>query len=211
MDQSLSESRLIVGLGNPGKEYEWTRHNLGFLVVRRLAERLGVKFSLSSLTNGLTAHGSWHSKEICLLMPLTFMNHSGIAVKQMMTRKSLELKDILVVGDDLSLPFGCLRLRSKGSDGGHNGLSSVIAHLKNENFPPLRLGIGEPDKSKDVVDYVLEGFKTEEKKHLDRFIHEAAECCLLWFKEGITKAMDQFNKRPSAKGGEPRSFPSKRE
>ncbi|MCK5081518.1 MAG: aminoacyl-tRNA hydrolase, partial [Candidatus Omnitrophica bacterium] len=111
--------RLIVGLGNPGKDYEWTRHNLGFLVVRRLAEKLKLKFALSSLTNGMAAEGIFEEDDICLLAPLTYMNNSGVAISRLMSKKDLSTEDILVVCDDFHLDFEQVRLRAKGSDGGH--------------------------------------------------------------------------------------------
>ena len=198
MGKSLSESRLIVGLGNPGKEYEYTRHNLGFLVARQLSERLKIDFELSSLTNGLTAEGQTGSCEVCLLMPLTYMNNSGVAVKQLLNSKKFDVKDILIVCDDLNLPFRETRIRKKGSDGGNNGLGSVIDHLKTDDFARLRMGIGQPPTKKDTVDYVLEEFKRSEEKHLDDFVDQAAECCLLWLKDGINKAMEKYNRRSTS-------------
>lgn len=187
--------RLIAGLGNPGKDYEYTRHNLGFLVVQRLAKKLKLKFTLSSLTNGMTAQGDFDGQEICLLAPLTYMNNSGVAIKQLISKKELSVEDILVVCDDYNLDFQQIRLRAKGSDGGHNGLSSVIEHLGTEQFARLRMGIGYPPDGKDSVDYVLEEFKKKEKDHLDSFIEEAVSCCVTWLKNGIDAAMDQHNKR----------------
>jgi len=192
----LSDLRLIGGLGNPGKDYEYTRHNLGFLVVRRLAEQLKLKFALSSLTNGLTAEGAFENKAVCLLMPLTYMNNSGVAVHQVMTKRKLSPEDLLIVCDDFNLDFKQIRLRGKGSDGGHNGLSSVIERLDSEQFARLRMGIGHPTGKKDTVDYVLEEFKKKEKECLDSFIDETTSCCLAWLREGIDAAMDQYNRRP---------------
>ena len=191
----MSEKRLIGGLGNPGKDYEYTRHNLGFLVVRRLAEKLKLKFALSSLTNGLTAEGMFEDKAICLLMPLTYMNNSGVAVHQVMTKRELSPEDVMIVCDDFNLDFEQIRLKGKGSDGGHNGLSSVIEHLGTEQFARLRMGIGRPTGKKDMVDYVLEEFKKKEKECLDSFIDETASCCLAWLCEGVYAAMDQYNRR----------------
>jgi len=191
----LSELRLIAGLGNPGGDYEYTRHNLGFLVIQRLAEKLKLKFTLSSLTNGLTAEGMFEDKAICLLMPLTYMNNSGIAVHQVMTKKNLQPEDVLIVCDDFHLDFEQIRLRAKGSDGGHNGLNSIIHRLGTEKFSRLRMGISQPANKKDTVDYVLEEFKKKEKDCLDNFIDEAASCCLAWLREGISVAMDQYNGR----------------
>ena len=187
--------RLIVGLGNPGKDYEYTRHNLGFLVVRRLAEKLKLKFALSSLTKGMTAEGMFEEDSVCLLAPLIYMNNSGVAISRLMSKKDFSPEDILVVCDDFNLDFEQIRLRAKGSDGGHNGLSSVIEHLNTEQFARLRMGIGYPPGKKDTVDYVLEEFKKKEKECLDGFIEEAVSCCLMWLKGGINSAMDQHNRR----------------
>jgi peptidyl-tRNA hydrolase, PTH1 family len=173
----MPESRLIVGLGNPGKNYEYTRHNLGFLVVHQLATRLKCGFESSSLTKGLTAKGSLEQKEIHFLLPMNFINNSGPAVKQIMVKEEIALENICIVCDDLNLDFRQLRIRSKGSDGGHNGLGSIIYHLESDAFPRLRMGIGQPKGKADSVDYVLEEFKKDEKRYLEDFIIEAAECC----------------------------------
>ena len=189
------ESKLIVGLGNPGKEYQDTRHNLGFLVVRRLAEKLDVDFKSSSFTNGLVAKTECQGTCVYLLLPLTFMNRCGLAIKPMVNKMEMDFSNILVVCDDFNLGFGQIRLRSEGSDGGHNGLKSTIEHLGVKDFPRLRCGIGEPHKNKDVADYVLEKFSKEEKNKLDEFIEEASECCLMWSQEGTLKAMEKYNRR----------------
>ena len=187
--------RLIVGLGNPGKDYEYTRHNLGFLVVRRLAGELKWKFALSSLTNGMTAEGMFEGEPVCLLAPLTYMNNSGVAVSQLMSKKDLSPGNILVVCDDFNLDFEQVRLRPQGSDGGHKGLSSIIGHLGTEQFARLRMGIGYPPGAQDAVDYVLEAFKKKESDRLDGFIDGAVSCCLMWLREGIHTAMDRHNRK----------------
>lgn len=191
----LSETRLIVGLGNPGREYEYTRHNLGFLVVEKLAKKLELKFSNSSFTKALMAQGNDQDKPVVLLLPQAYMNNAGSAVKQVVVRKNVDLKNILVVMDDIHFDFGQIKLRAKGSDGGHNGLTSIIEHLASEDFARLRLGIGSPARRDAMVDYVLGKFTTKEKKDLDNFVNEAVECCLLWLRDGINKAMGQFNKK----------------
>ena len=191
----MLESRLIVGLGNPGGDYKYTRHNLGFLAVQRLAELLKLKFTLSSLTNGVTAEGPFEDGTLCLLMPMTFMNNSGVAIRQIMDKKNVLPENILVVCDDYNLDFGQIRLRAKGSDGGHNGLSSVIQHLGTEEFARLRMGINQPPEGNNAVDYVLEKFTKKEKDHLDSFVDEAASCCLMWLREGIDATMDQHNRK----------------
>jgi PTH1 family peptidyl-tRNA hydrolase len=190
----LAEKRLIVGLGNPGTRYRYTRHNLGFLVVEKLAEKIGLKLSLSSFTNGITAEGSINETDIILLMPLTYMNNSGVAVGHVANREEIASEDLLVICDDLNLPFGQIRLRGKGSDGGHNGLSSLIQKLATEKFSRLRMGIGE-SKGMETVDYVLEEFDRAEKKQLDGFIDQAADCCQMWLGQGLDRAMEQFNRK----------------
>ncbi len=189
----MSERRLIVGLGNPGKDYEYTRHNIGFLVVRRLAEKFNTKFSLSSLSNCLMAEIKGEDKKLYLALPLKYMNNSGVVIRKIVSKLDFDLKDILIVCDDFNLDFGQIRIRPKGSDGGHNGLESIIRLLVEEEFPRLRMGIDHPGSKEDVVDYVLEGFDKNEKNELEDFIRRAANCCLIWLDEGIKKAMESFN------------------
>ncbi len=191
----MSGSRLIVGLGNPGRDHEYTRHNLGFLVVEHLAQKNNLRFRKSSFTNGLTAEGKVAGNDLCCLLPSTYMNNSGLAVKQIVLNKNLDHTDILIVCDDFHLEFGQIRIRDKGSDGGHNGLTSVIEHLGTQDFARLRLGIGTPSKGQESVDYVLGKWTAGEEKQLDEFIDRATDCCGVWLQEGINKAMDQFNGR----------------
>ncbi len=198
----MSESllRFIVGLGNPGKDYEYTRHNLGFLAVARLAKEQGLKFVRNSACQGFLAEDDIDGVRAALLLPLTFVNHSGVAVREIVKRKKILPENILVVCDDLNIDFGQLRLRPEGSDGGHNGLTSVITHLRTRQFPRLRMGIGRPRGKEDVVDFVLSGFYKEERPLLDAFIDEAVSCCMIWLKEGTTKAMSRFNSKRKENG-----------
>jgi len=190
----LSENYLIVGLGNPGKDYQNTRHNLGFMVIQELAEKLNFKLGLSSFTNGITAEGRKDQNDICLLMPLTYMNNSGAAVHQVIKTKNISVEKVLVICDDFNLSFGQMRIRSKGSDGGHNGLKSIIEKTQMENFHRLRMGIGEPKRG-EVIDYVLEEFSASERKLLKEYVEQAASCCLVWITEGVEKAMDLYNRK----------------
>jgi len=185
---------LIVGLGNPGRQYENTRHNLGFFVVQYLAKKFSLKLETSSLTKGFVAEGQWEGTRVYLLLPMTFMNNSGVAIKSIVVKKEIALENILVICDDLNLDFGQLRLRSKGGDGGHNGLSSVIQYLETEKFSRLRMGIDSPNGKKDVTDYVLEEFSKKEQNGLNDFIREAAECCLAWMRDGTNQAMEKYNR-----------------
>lgn len=192
---SQADVKIIVGLGNPGGEYEFTRHNLGFLTVTRMAEQLQLKLRKSSFTKGLTVEGEAEGRAFCLLLPLTYMNKSGYAVRQALKYYNAQLSDVLVVCDDLNLPFCKLRLRPNGSDGGNNGLKSIISLLNSKNFARLRMGIGRPMSEDGNVDYVLGEFDKQEQKELPEFLDTATQCCDVWLKEGIEKAMDQFNQR----------------
>lgn len=189
----MAEKRLIVGLGNPGKDYQYTRHNLGFLAVQKLAKDLNFKLELSSFTNGITAEGMVGQDEVFLLMPLAYMNNSGNTVSRVVELKGILPHNVLVICDDFNLPFKQIRLRPKGSDGGHNGLASVIERLATTEFHRLRLGIGFPNRG-DVIDFVLEEFNSSEMRDLDSYLRQAVECCKMWLSQGIDKAMEQFNK-----------------
>lgn len=191
----MTDLRLIVGLGNPGKDYEHTRHNLGFLVLEELAARHHLKFKSSSWCKGLVAQGFIEDKECCLLLPLTYMNNSGTAVKETVVRKEILLSNMLIAADDFNLDFGQLRLRAKGSAGGHNGLKSVIAYLNSEDFSRLRLGIGSPSNKQEIVDFVLEKFSPSERKELNAFIEDAVECCVAWVKGNSDQVMSRFNRK----------------
>ena len=189
----MSDLYLIVGLGNPGIDYAKTRHNLGFLVVQYLVEKNGFCFKKSSFIKGVAAEGSIDGHKICFFLPMTFMNNSGTAVKQIALEKKVAPENILVISDDLNLCFGQLRLKSKGGHGGHNGLRSVIQNLETEKFARLRMGIDLPSGKKDITNYVLENFSKKECEALDIFICEAAECCLTWVKSGIHQTMERYN------------------
>ncbi|HSA30699.1 MAG TPA: aminoacyl-tRNA hydrolase [Candidatus Omnitrophota bacterium] len=192
----MLQTKLIAGLGNPGAEYEWTRHNLGFLVVSRFVEDAKASFSSSRCCRGLEAQFRLGEVKVVVLMPMTYMNLSGQAVAGALSYYKVEPAESLVVCDDFSLEFGQLRLRSKGSDGGHNGLKSIIENLGTQDFMRLRLGVGNPPSRQDPADYVLSAFSAEERRELDAIISEASDCCRAWVEEtDIEKVMSQFNKR----------------
>jgi len=157
--------KLIVGLGNPGKEYAKSKHNIGYMVLSSFAAASHLSFTRSIKFHGDIAK----TQDAILLKPRTFMNLSGIAVRAVAEYYSIKNEDILVVSDDLDLPFLQIRLREKGSAGGHNGLKSVIEHLQGNDFKRLRIGIGR-DERQDVVDYVLDGFSRSQAKDLDDFM-----------------------------------------
>ena len=186
---------VIVGLGNPGSEYEGTRHNLGFAVIDALAKKLGVNFrpGRGEFVIGFSNTGD---KEIALLKPLTYMNNSGIAVKEIVEWYKTSLNDLLVVTDDFHLPLGTLRMRLKGSDGGHNGLYSVIYQLQSDEFPRMRCGIGSesmPKNKKEIADFVLSPFEKQEREIVQDLIQRAQEAALVTATDGIETAMNRFN------------------
>jgi PTH1 family peptidyl-tRNA hydrolase len=185
--------QLIVGLGNPGPQYANTRHNCGFMVVDRLAERWGIPLALEKQFQGSYGEGFALGGKRRLLKPATYMNRSGKAVRAVLDWYKLDPRSVLVVYDDADLPLGRLRLRGSGSAGGHNGMKSVIQHLGSEAFPRLRLGVGRPKGNQDMVGHVLGRFEPTEQAVLERVLRaavEAVECCL---QEGLRAAMNRFN------------------
>ena len=184
---------LIVGLGNMGPEYLDTRHNIGFMIADRLAADAGVRFS--SCRYGDMARLRVKNCSLMVLKPSTFMNLSGVAVRYWMNKEKLPLENLLVIVDDLALPFGKLRLRSSGSDAGHNGLKNIAQELGTQNYARLRFGIGSDFARGGQVNYVLGKFDEEEKKHLPGRIEIAAEAVRDFCLAGITHAMTYFNNK----------------
>lgn len=178
--------RIVLGLGNPGREYEETRHNVGYRVVEELARRIKATFSKAPY-NALVAEGRLRNRTFLLVKPLTYMNNSGEVIPALRP----ELDRLLVVVDDFALDLGRLRLRPKGSDGGHNGLASLIAALGSQEFARLRIGIGKAPKG--WRDYVLSPFAPQERPVIDQAIQRAADCVTTWALEGIQNAMNKFN------------------
>ncbi len=187
--------KLIVGLGNPESQYEYTRHNLGFLVLTNLAKQYDSKYKKSAVAQALETKIVLEGQQCSLMMPLTYMNNSGVAVRSWCEKKELALEDLLIVCDDLALEFGQIRLRRSGSHGGHNGIRSVIDHLGSKDFARLRLGIGNPSPKIDTADYVLSDFTSGEKKILPDFINEAVACLASWVIQGTQATMNQYNKK----------------
>jgi len=191
-----------MGLGNPGPKYAGTRHNVGFDIADRLAERLGITFSTGHLC--VLARGQVGPEPILVVKPMTYMNRSGEVIPFLVREYSVAAEDFLVMYDDMDLPVGRLRLRAGGSSGGHNGMKSVSAYLGTERFPRLRIGIGSPRSSGgcDPVDYVLSAFSSSEWAIVDQVIDLAVEAALVFVVDGIDAAMSQFNsKRILTTGG----------
>lgn len=183
--------RVIVGLGNPGKRYENTRHNIGYRVVSKLAEKHSLEFIKAS-SNYLLSKGKLE-EEFYLLLPLTYMNLSGRAIKEFKNSNEFQLDNLLVICDDINLPLGKLRLRSKGSHGGHNGLLSVINELDSTNFPRLRIGIGKNFKQSEQVDYVLSDFSSDELDMVDKAIDTSVEICDKFILGGFKSAVEYYS------------------
>ena len=184
---------MIVGIGNPGPEYAPTRHNVGFRVVNSLAKQLGVKREEARF-KGVFAVAKLDGLRIGLLKPLTYVNLSGQSVSEAVKGLNLTTEQVLVVLDDAQLPLGKLRLRAKGSSGGHKGLQSIIDALQTESIPRLRIGIGSPPEGVDMATYVLSPFEPEEEGVIREAIETAAEAAKVWAKEGIEVAMQRFNR-----------------
>lgn len=189
-----SGAYIIIGLGNPGRNYANTRHNLGFMVVDELARRAGVTSGRKRFRSEL-ADAQLPAGKAILVKPQTYMNESGHAVREIRNWYRADLDRILVVVDDLDLPFGQLRLRPSGSAGGHNGLRSIIAQLGTQEFPRLRMGIGRGPNQAEA--HVLSHFAPSEQQHLPVFIDAAADAVELWMREGIVQAMNEINGRAS--------------
>jgi PTH1 family peptidyl-tRNA hydrolase len=184
-------SYLIAGLGNPGKKYHETRHNIGFMVVDFLADKFNKKFK-KNVDTFRSAVFEYNSEEIILLKPTTYMNLSGIAVALGVRYYDIVLSNLLVICDDIDLKFGTIRIRAKGSDGGQKGLRSIISNLETKDFARLRIGVG--DHFQDAAEYVLSPFSPEEKKDLPSIIQIAADATLSYILNGIELTMSRFNR-----------------
>lgn len=181
--------KLVVGLGNPGKEYEGTRHNTGYMVVDKVAELENVSF-MKGKGIWAEARGKKERYEFMLVKPLTFMNMSGVVVKEIVDKENVEIPNLLIVYDDMDLSLGKMRFRPKGGSGGHRGMSSVIWALGTEEIPRLRVGIGHPPIHINPVEWVLSKFDED----VGEIIERAAKGVQVWMEEGIEKAANLFNK-----------------
>jgi PTH1 family peptidyl-tRNA hydrolase len=188
---ALALVKLVVGLGNPGTKYQGTRHNIGFELVDRLAQG-GSSSTFSRKFEGLCAEVEIDYRRVMLLKPETFMNLSGRSVGQAVRFLKIPLTDVLGVCDDLSLPLGKLRLRPGGTDGGQKGLRDMINHLGSDQFPRLRIGIGDREQA-DAADFVLSRFRSSERPVIDDALILASQAVAVWVTQGIDAAMNRFN------------------
>jgi PTH1 family peptidyl-tRNA hydrolase len=184
--------KLVVGLGNPGRRYAGTRHNVGFDVLDRLTERHRLEWE-SAPADAMQA--KWRAASVIVAKPLTFMNLSGGAIGELLRFYKIELADLFVVVDDTNLELGRLRARPSGSAGGHNGLKSVIGALGTEEFARLRIGVGRGDGRRDLADHVLAKFEPEERVEIAEATSRAADAAELFVAEGIGPVMNRFNRK----------------
>lgn len=185
--------KIIVGLGNPGREYAATRHNIGFMVVNQLARISGALGSKKRFRSEI-AEATLDGEKLVLVAPQTYMNLSGSAVREVVNWYHAPREDLLVIADELDLPFGILRMRARGSAGGHNGLASIIEQLGSQEVPRLKIGIGRGPGTASAR--VLSRFSPEEERELPGIIERATAAVVLWVREGILAAMNEANRRP---------------
>ncbi|WP_243518306.1 MULTISPECIES: aminoacyl-tRNA hydrolase [unclassified Candidatus Cardinium] len=182
---------LLVGLGNIGLDYAYTRHNVGFLVVDYLAVQQKARFQLGRLAS--IASFICHQHQVYIIKPTTYMNNSGRSVRYWVDHLNIPIEQSLTIVDDITLPFGTMRLRAKGSDAGHNGLKSIAHALASDHYPRLRVGIGSDFPKGGLSNFVLSNFNPEELKAMDNYLDKAGEILMAWCNRGMLHAMNQFN------------------
>ena len=190
---------IFLGLGNPGPDYRTTRHNAGFLVVEELRRRHGGP-PVERAGRSLLCRLRLGHRQVVLARPQTYMNRSGEAAEALLKLGRVAPRDLLVICDDVYLELGTIRLRPRGSHGGHNGLRSIIERLGTDQFPRLRIGVGSPEPGADRAAYVLEPFPRADRERLKEIVRQAADCAETVATEGIERAMNRFNRRPSMGG-----------
>ncbi|MFH1479518.1 MAG: aminoacyl-tRNA hydrolase [Candidatus Omnitrophota bacterium] len=192
--------KLIVGLGNPGKEYAVTRHNAGFMVLDELARQNNIRFKNKIRFKASAGEGIIEGENCYLVKPQTFMNLSGNSVRSVINWLSLDLKDLLVVVDDIALLFRDIKIKAKGSDAGHKGTRSVITCLGSNDFSRMRIGIRGREDISDTSSYVLNSFTKKEKEDIPGILSRASLACECWIKEGIDNAMNKYNIKNQIRG-----------
>ncbi|MGN0157708.1 MAG: aminoacyl-tRNA hydrolase [Brotaphodocola sp.] len=185
---------LIAGLGNPTREYDKTRHNVGFSVIDVLADKYRIDVS-EKKHKALCGKGVIEGQKVILVKPQTFMNLSGESIRELVDYYKIEAEDIIIIYDDISLEPGQLRIRLKGSAGGHNGIKNIIAHLGSQEFPRIKVGVGAKPPRMDLADYVLSRFSKEDQPLMDEAFKEAAGAAVMMMTEGAEKAMNHFNSK----------------
>lgn len=186
------EIYLIVGLGNPGREYKETRHNIGFMFIDHLAEKIGAR-GMKVQSKAIVISGLYEERKIILAKPQTFMNLSGQSVQGLLHFYKIPHTHLLVAHDDLDIPYGAIRIRPTGGPGGQRGMANTIELLGTKDFPRLRLGIGRPPGRMDAKDYVLQDFSKDEKKIMPEFLTRASDAALEFVMQGLNSAMNKYN------------------
>lgn len=183
---------VIAGLGNPGREYEGTRHNVGFMTLDALADKYNIDVREKAF-KGLIGKGMIEGNKVILVKPQTYMNLSGECIRQVMDYYKVDPSEFIVIYDDISLVPGGIRIRKKGSAGGHNGIKNIIAHLGTQEFPRIKVGVGDKPPRMDLADYVLSRFSKEDREKMEQAFKDAAEAVEVMIAEGPDAAMNQFN------------------
>jgi len=195
----------VIGLGNPGPRYRYTRHNVGFMVIHRWARALGVRL-LSRRFEGKSSSAKYQGREVLLLCPQTFMNLSGKSVKKCAVALGVRTEEILVLHDDLDLPLGRVKVAKGGGDGGHKGIQSLFDHLGTREFSRVRVGIGRPRHGEPIHEFVLSPFYREDRAAVETVLQKAVHACELFVSEGIETAMKQINRQEAGKESQPAGF-----
>lgn len=185
---------VVVGLGNPGKEYTNTRHNIGFNTIELLAKRNDIKLNKLKF-KGVYGEGTIGSEKVLLVKPQTYMNNSGITVGEIVRFYKLPIENLIVIVDDIDIEFSSIRIKKKGSSGSHNGLKSIIYHLNDDNFPRVKIGIGKKHPNEDLANFVLANFSKEETSPIEEAVLSASEAVETIIKSDINKAMNSYNKK----------------
>ena len=185
--------KIFVGLGNPGAEYAKTKHNVGFMLADKLADKLAAQKDWREKFNALVTESFFNGEKILIVKPQTFMNLSGEAVAPIANFYKICSEDLIVAHDDMDLPLGKIRLRPKGSGGGHHGIESIIQHLGEQNFPRVRIGVGRPPQNWTVNHHVLSPFNQDDAEIISKTVAELVPAVLCIFSEGINNAMNKFN------------------
>ncbi|MBQ3281500.1 MAG: aminoacyl-tRNA hydrolase [Eubacterium sp.] len=195
--------KVIVGLGNPGRQYENTRHNIGFIAIDRISEKLGIEVNRSRFRSTV-GEGRIGTEKVILAKPETYMNDSGLAVHDIMDFYKLEPEDLIVVYDDFDIPEGSVRIRPFGSAGTHNGMRSIVRLLGSDRFPRVRIGTGKTDmEQRELIGFVLGGFSKDEVKIMEEAVDLARDACICWAESGIDLAMNRYNTKKKSQVSDP--------
>ena len=186
------QTYLLIGLGNPGREYADTRHNFGFMLVDRLAVRLNAR-GMKVQSKAIVTNASYEERKLILAKPQTYMNLSGQSVQGLVHFYKLPMNNVMILSDDLDIPFGTIRIRASGGPGGQRGLSSILERLGTKEVPRLRLGIGRPPGRMDASNYVLQNFSRSDMQAISEILDRAADAVLAFVSHGLNKAMNEFN------------------